>query len=98
MKWKDKCPDCGGELTCYEMKKHLVWSRTCNECEYTDPRNYYDRGDGTPFALLTKKEAIEQGYLVPCQRCGEYETIWWMNQSDQCFKCNFKDKLKDLLE
>lgn len=94
MKWKDRCPKCQGELNCFESKKHLVWTRVCDDCDYNDPRNYYDPGNGNAYLLLTKQEAIDEGLLVECPRCGRHEQVWWFKNQDQCFQCNHDDKMK----
>lgn len=92
MNWIEDCPNCDGKVNCYDSKKHLHFSRECSKCGYSDPRTYYDKGDGKAYPLLTEKEAIEQGYLVNCPKCGRYEQAWWMRQASQCFKCNHDER------
>ena len=52
------CPQCGKEYELYDAPSSLMYLGTCENCGWTEPKNYYEVNDHT--TLLDTKEGLEK--------------------------------------
>ena len=80
------CPKgCGGEVEEYDASSSLMFSASCNKCNWKDPREYFERS-ATEIVLCTEEEARENGSLVNCKKC-KREIMKSCVKGNGCYDC-----------
>lgn len=93
--WNETCPECGAEngVEVYDAPSSLMWVRSCEECDWRDPRGYYE-GRNNHIYLCTDEEARRLGYIMDCpgfkDRPCEYDSMsWWEKEHwGVCIMCH----------
>lgn len=86
-----KC-NCGGEIEEYDAPSSLMFTASCNKCDFRDPREYYEISS-TEITLSTPEEARNNGGLVTCQKCKK-EVMGSYILEDGCIDCPAIEDIK----